>query len=62
MSVKDSNPLTIRRIVDLSGLSQAAFAEKYNIPLRTLESWIGGKRTPPEYTTELLLRAVKEDK
>lgn len=43
-------------------LSKAAFARIYKIPLRTLEDWEAGKRTPPEYVLYLLERAVKYDK
>lgn len=58
----------IRRMRDirmLTGLSQAAFAEKYNIPKRSIESWEAtteaAKREAPEYVLNLLERAVKED-
>lgn len=46
--------MTIKDIRALTGLSQAAFAEKYHIPKRTYESWEMGQRTPPEYVVELL--------
>ena len=44
-----------------TGLSQQKFADKYHIPLRTLQSWEGGERDPALYIIELLERAVKED-
>lgn len=53
--------MTIKEIRSLTGLSQAAFSEKYNIPKRSIENWEGEKRTPPVYLVELLERAVKED-
>ena len=37
------------------GLTQAAFAEKYEIAKRTLESWEAGVRVPPEYIQKALL-------
>lgn len=43
-------------------LSKAAFSRIYKIPIRTLEDWEAGKRTPPEYVIYLLERAVKYDK
>lgn len=52
---------TIKEIISLTNLSQVAFARKYGIPIRTLESWIGGKRVPPEYTLRWLERIVSED-
>lgn len=48
----------------LTGLTQAAFAEKYNIPKRTIESWESSsesKRRAPEYVLDLLERVVRED-
>lgn len=52
---------TIREIRDHSGLSRAAFAREYSIPVRTIEDWESGRRTPPEYVVLLLKRVVKED-
>ena len=34
------------------GVSRAEFSRRYNIPLRTLESWESGVRTPPEYVLQ----------
>lgn len=49
----------------LSGLSQAAFAEKYRMPKRTIESWeaasVSARRDAPSYVLDLLERAVRED-
>jgi len=49
----------------ISGLSQAAFSEKYRIPKRTIETWEAtaesAKRNAPEYVLDLLERAVRED-
>ena len=47
----------IRDIVTASGLSQAAFAERYCIPRRTVENWCSGVNECPLYTRLLLLRA-----
>ena len=48
---------TVREIVAASGLSQAAFAERYCIPKRTVENWCSGSRECPLYTRLLLQRA-----
>lgn len=47
----------VRAIVAASGLSQAAFAERYCIPRRTVENWCSGARECPLYTRLLLQRA-----
>lgn len=49
------------KIRKISGLSRAAFAKQYNIPIRTLENWDWGTREAPTYILDLLERAVKED-
>lgn len=38
--------MKIKTIRNASGLTQEAFARKYNIPKRTLEGWGGGKKKP----------------
>ena len=45
----------IRRATDLT---QKAFAEKYGIPVRTLENWERGVNVPPPYLVGLLWRVV----
>ncbi len=44
-----------------SRLTQAAFAERYGIPKRTIENWEGGQRDAPSYVLDLLERCVLED-
>ena len=50
-----------KKIRKLSGLTQAEFSRKYNIPLRTIQDWESERRTPPEYVISLLEKAVNED-
>lgn len=45
----------------MSGLSRNAFAEKYHIPVRTLEKWERSEITPADYLVEWLERIVRED-
>jgi putative transcriptional regulator len=59
MEVVMSRTEEIRAIL---GISRAEFSRRYNIPLRTLEEWDAGRRTPPTYVIELLERVVTEDK
>lgn len=53
--------MTIKEIRKYTGLSQIKFAERYNIPRRTIEAWESGNREPADYLVSLLWRAVKED-
>ena len=48
----------IRAIRAQTGLSQQAFAARYEIPKRTLENWESGSRVPPPYVIRLLSEAV----
>lgn len=42
-----------------TGLSQSKFADYFGIPVRTLQEWEQGRRTPPVYLLELLKRIWK---
>lgn len=53
--------MTIREFRLMLGIKQKDFAEKYKIPLRTLQDWENGKRTPPEYLPPLLFFRVAYD-
>lgn len=44
----------VKSIRSKSGLTQAAFAERFEIPLRTLEDWERGTRQPPIYVLHML--------
>lgn len=48
-------------IRSIAGMSRAAFSRKYGIPIRTLEEWDAGRRTPSDWVMDLLERVVKED-
>ena len=53
--------MDIKELRKLTGLSQTAFGEKYDIPMRTIQNWEKGVRVPPSYVLKLLERVVKED-
>lgn len=44
----------VRAIRQRTGLSQASFAERFEIPKRTLENWEAGTREPPIYILRML--------
>ena len=48
--------ITVREIVQHTGLTQANFAQRFVIPLRTLESWLGGTSAFPPYTRLMLAK------
>lgn len=53
--------MTVKEIRKISGLTQKAFSEMYDIPRRTLEDWERGIKEPAPYLVSLLERAVKDD-
>lgn len=51
----------IKKIRQISGLTQEEFSKKYNIPLSTLKAWELGERVPPAYVVELLEHRIKNN-
>ncbi len=49
---------TVREIVAAVGMSQAAFAERWCIPRRTVEDWCRGVRECPLYTRLLIQQCI----
>lgn len=45
-----------------TGLSQTEFGKRLGgIPLRTIQNWESGERTPPEWTLKLIAYRVEND-
>lgn len=51
----------IRNLRKDTGLSQYAFADKYNIPIGTLRDWEQGRRECPNYVIELLKFRIEHE-
>ena len=45
-----------------TGLSRKDFSEHLGIPLRTIEDWEAGRRTPPEYIPRLIKYQIEYEK
>lgn len=54
--------MDIKKIREISGLSQSQFSKKYRIPVKTIGNWEQGVRECPEYVLDLLEQYVLEDK
>lgn len=56
----------LRTIRTDAGWSRPKMVERVGVPLRTIEDWESGKRTPPEYVQRLvidrLLLEIEKDK
>jgi DNA-binding transcriptional regulator YiaG len=44
----------IKELRESVGMSRKEFSEHTGIPVRTLEDWEAGRRTPPEYIPRLI--------
>lgn len=51
----------IKGLREQAGMNRREFSEYTGIPVRTLEDWEAGKRTPPEYVPRLLAYQLKYD-
>ena len=54
--------MTIRELIASTGMSQRAFAEILNIPLRTVENWCMGKNKCPDYVISLIEYKLKNER
>lgn len=52
----------IKGLREQAGMNRREFSEYTGIPVRTLEDWEAGKRTPPEYVPRLLKYQLLYDK
>lgn len=53
---------SIKELRAKTGLSQTEFGKRLGgIPLRTIQNWESGDRTPPEWTLELITYRVEND-
>ena len=43
------------------GLSQAGFADEFNIPKNTLQDWEHNRRMPPIYVVEMIEKLIAKD-
>ena len=53
--------LTIRELCREHELTQKALAERFGIPLRTVEDWSAGRRKPPEYVVRMIQTILESD-
>ena len=52
----------IRELRESVGLSRKEFSVHNGIPVRTLEDWEAGRRTPPEYIPRLIAYQLMYEK
>ena len=50
---------SIKELRESTGMSRKDFSEHTGIPVRTLEDWEAGRRTPPDYIPRLIAYQLK---
>ena len=54
--------ISLKELRSQTGLSQTEFGKRLGgIPLRTIQNWESGERTPPAWTLELIAYRVQHD-
>lgn len=51
--------MTIKEARKAAKLTQRQMSEAFDIPLRTIEDWETGKRTPPAYVEKLIVEKLE---
>lgn len=51
--------MTIKEAREQAGLSRVEMSRRFEIPVRTLEDWDNGKRTPPPYVEKLIIEKLE---
>ena len=51
----------MKELREQKGMNRKEFSDYTGIPVRTLEDWEVGRRTPPEYIPKLLAYQIKYD-
>lgn len=51
--------LTIKDILEATGLSQRAICAELRIPINTMNQWCTGKREAPQYVIDLIAEHYK---
>lgn len=54
------NTRTIKEICEAYGITQTELSRKYGIPLRTVQDWHAGRRTPPDYVVNMIERLMAQ--
>lgn len=54
--------MTIQDILTTYGYTQTSLARRFGIPLRTVQNWCGGVRTPPEYVIGMMDEILKRER
>lgn len=51
--------MTIKDICTVYKLTQTELSRWFGIPLRTIQDWYSGRRTPPGYVVGMIVRIIE---
>lgn len=49
----------IEKLCEDYGMKQTELARNFRIPLRTVQEWYAGRRTPPDYVVDMMNRLLE---
>lgn len=52
----------IRALCEKYEMTQKALADRFGIPLRSVEDWAAGRRKPPEYVVSMIEQILEAEK
>lgn len=52
--------MTIKEICEKYSTNQSELSRRFGVPLRTVQDWHSGRRTPPPYVVTLLINALEK--
>ena len=53
--------MSIKELRKMTGMTQKAFGEYFNIPHRTIQNWEGGQNECPAYLLELIAYKLEHE-
>ena len=51
--------MTIREILNITGMTQTALSKRFDIPLRTVQNWATGQRECPIYIRKMIIEILR---
>jgi len=51
--------MTIKEICETYHFSQTELSKRFGIPLRTVQDWHAGRRTPPDYVISMMTEILE---
>ena len=54
--------MNIKEICDSFKINQSDLSRRFNIPIRTVQDWHAGRRTPPDYIPKMIVEILENEK